>query len=318
MLDKTGEVWDTLYMGDAMNFRQQAEQFMTEIANRKSDPVRLNTLHVYRSLLDARILPAIGRVEMADVNNKTAKMLVGRLTEAHLSPATINLAVTLVKQVVKSAVNDEGEQLYPRTWNTRFIDAPRVVPQSQKAPITPLETLQKAVESTKGEVQVLIALLGGTGLRIGEALTLMAGPDDGVNSFWNAENSTLIIRTTLVDGEIQPDTKTAAGARVVDLDPSLNTLLHSLFANRESRTGLLFTTSLRTLRRRLAALGILGFHALRRFRITHLQGENVPTTLTKFWVGHAAGDVTERYTKVGAEIQKRKIWSEKAGLGFQL
>jgi len=118
-----------------MMFSQQAETFMTEIASRKSDPVRSNTLHVYRSLLDARILPAIGRVEMADVNNKTAKMLVGRLTEARLSPATINLAVTLVKQVVKSAVNDEGEQLYPRTWNTRFIDAPRVAPQSQKVPI---------------------------------------------------------------------------------------------------------------------------------------------------------------------------------------
>src|SRR6266403_4247997 len=190
-------------MGDAMNFRQQAEQFMTEIASRKSDPVRPNTLHVYRSLLDARILPAIGRVEMADVNNKTAKMLVGRLTEARLSPATINLAVTLVKQVVKSAVNDEGEQLYPRTWNTRFIDAPRVAPQSQKAPKTPLETLQAAVGATNGEVQALIALLGGTGLRIGEALALMVGPDDGKNSFWHPEAGTLVIRTTMVNGQIQ-------------------------------------------------------------------------------------------------------------------
>src|SRR6266403_2090061 len=229
-------------MGDAMNFRQQAEQFMTEIASRKSDPVRPNTLHVYRSLLDARILPAIGRVEMADVNNKTAKMLVGRLTEAQLSPATINLAVTLVKQVVKSAVDDEGEQLYPRAWNTRFIDAPRVITQSQKAPIALASAVSDAVGSTSGEVKGLIALLAGTGLRVGEALSLMVGLDDGVNSFWNAENSTLIVRTTLVDGQIQPATKTEAGTRVVDLDPALNTLLHSLFANRESRTGRLFLT----------------------------------------------------------------------------
>src|SRR6266478_3680263 len=177
-------------MENAMNFAKQAESFMSEIASRKSDPVRPNTLQVYRSLLDARILPTIGRVEMTVINNKTAKMLVGRLTEARLSPATINLAVSLVKQVVKSAVDENGEQLYPRTWNTRFIDAPRVDPSSQKAPITPSQTLQEAISRTKGEAQALVALLGGTGLRIGEALALMVGLDDGVNSFWDPQMGT--------------------------------------------------------------------------------------------------------------------------------
>lgn len=80
----------------------------------------------------------------------------------------------------------------------------------------------------------------------------------------------------------------------------------------------MFTISERTLRQRLAELGIPGFHSLRRYRITHLQGQNVPATLTKFWAGHAAGDVTERYTKVGAQIEERRTWSEKAGLGFSL
>ena len=80
----------------------------------------------------------------------------------------------------------------------------------------------------------------------------------------------------------------------------------------------MFTIPERTLRRRFLALGIPGFHSLRRFRITHLQGANVPTTLTKFWSGHAAGDITERYTKIGSQIQERKDWSVKAGLGFQL
>jgi len=293
-----------------MNFKQQAEQFMTEIANRKSDPVRSNTLHVYRSLLDARILPAIGGKDLADVNNKTVKMLVGRLAEAELSPATITLAVSLVKQIVKSAVDEEGDPLYPRTWNARFIDAPAIDPSSQKAPITPAQTLQDAVGSTSGEVRVLIALLAGTGLRIGEALALTAGD-------WDPDARTLQIHSTVVDGLVQPTTKTKAGIRTVDLDPALNQMLHSLFANRE-RAGRLFTASSRTLRRRIEAVGIRGFHSMRRFRITHLQGQNVPTTLTKFWAGHAAGDVTERYTKVGSQVEERKAWSERAGLGFQL
>jgi integrase len=295
-------------MGDAMNFKTAAEAFMTEIASRKSDPVRPNTLHVYRSLLDARILPAIGRVEMADVNNRTAKKLVARLTEGGLSPATINLAVSLVKQIVKSAVDEEGNQLYPRTWNTRFIDAPKVDTGSQKAPISPASTVSSALGSTSGEVRVLIALLAGTGLRVGEALAL--NRED-----WDAENSTLNVRSTMVDGHVQPTTKTKAGTRTVDLDPSLNALLRSQFANREGR---IFTSSESNYRRQLAALGIPGFHSLRRFRITHLQNQNVPTTLTKFWAGHAAGDITERYTKIGSQIQERKDWSERAGLGFQL
>ena len=298
-----------------MNFRQQAEQFMSEIASRKSDPVRSNTLHVYRSLLDARILPAIGGVEMADVNNKTAKMLVGRLTEARLSPATISLAVSLVKQIVKSVVDEEGNYLYPRTWNTRFIDAPKVDPGSQKAPITPQQTLQEAISRTKGEVRALVALLGGTGLRIGEALALRVGPDDGVNSFWDPQMATLTIRTTMVDGQIQPNTKTKAGTRVVDLDPDLNFFLISMWNHANCR---LFHSSESALRRQLTALGIPGFHSLRRFRITHLQGNNVPGTLIKFWAGHAASDVTERYTKIGSQIEERRNWSKKAGLGFTI
>jgi integrase len=302
-------------MENAMNFKQQAECFMTEIATRKSDPVRSNTLHVYRSLLDARILPAIGGVELAEVGNKTVKALVGRLTEAALSPATINLAVSLVKQIMRSAVDENGDQLYPRTWNTRFIDAPRVDPTSQKAPISPAAAVSNAVQTTSGEVKGLIALLAGTGLRIGEALALRVGEDNGVDSFWHPETGTLTIRTTMVNGSVQTDTKTKAGTRVVDLDPALNDMLHSLFAIRESR---MFNLSEDTFRRRLAALGIEGFHSLRRFRITHLQSLNVPTTLTKFWAGHAAGDITERYTKVGAEITARREWANKAGLGFQL
>jgi integrase len=295
-------------MENAMNFREQAETYMLEIASRKADPVRPTTLHVYRSLLDARILPAIGSVEMAVVNNKTAKKLVSRLTEAQLSPATVTLAVSLMKQIVASATDDEGTYLYPVKWNPKFIDAPRVDTATQKTPITPSGTLTEAISRTSGEVRALVALLGGTGLRIGEALALTF--ED-----WDAENRTLNVRTTMSNGVVQPNPKTKAGNRVVDLDPALNAFLCSQFANREGR---IFTSGERTLRRRLAALGIEGFHSLRRFRITHLQGSNVPSTMIKFWAGHAAGDVTERYTKVGSQIQERKVWSEKAGLGFTL
>jgi integrase len=293
-------------MENAMNFRQQAEQFMTT----KGGSLRPNSLHVYRSLLDARILPAIGEVEMRSVDSATVKTLVSRLAEAHLSPATISLAVSLVKKIVKSAWDSRGNRLYRVDWNNEFIAAPRVEPTSQNAPIASAAAITAASSAISNEVRVLVALLAGTGLRIGEALALTV-------SDWDPAAGTLRVHSTMVHGQIQGETKTKAGTRVVDLDRGLNQLLYSLFANRE-QTGLLFLTGERTLRRRITELGLPGFHSLRRFRITHLQTQNVPPVLTKFWAGHAAGDTTERYTKMGAQIEERKAWSERAGLGFQL
>jgi len=139
--------------------------------------------------------------------------------------------------------------------------------------------------------------------------------DNGIDNLWDPHVGTLLIRSTMVNGRIQPNPKTKAGSRVVDLDPALNHFLRTTLVDTD---GPVFHVSESNFRRQLTALGIPGFHSLRRFRITHLQGHNVPSTLVKFWAGHAAGDVTERYTKVGSQIQERKDWSERAGLGFQL
>ena len=115
----------------------------------------------------------------------------------------------------------------------------------------------------------------------------------------------------MVRGRLQQAPKTAAGVRTVDLHPDINNALASLPDGK-------FARSEDTYRRQIEKLGIPGFHSLRRARITHLQNENVPAMLIKFWAGHAAGDITERYTKIGSEISARKDWSEKAGLGFAL
>jgi hypothetical protein len=120
-----------------MTFSKQAEAYLADIAS----VARPNTLHVYRSILDNRINPAIGGLELEEVDNKTAKSLVSHLAEARLSPATIGLAVTLVKQVVKSAVDGRGNPLYPVVWNSDYIKAPGIDPDSQKTPIITGERL---------------------------------------------------------------------------------------------------------------------------------------------------------------------------------
>lgn len=288
-------------------FGEQAERYMLDIAS----DVRPATLHVYRSILDAQLIPAIGRETLEGIGNKTAKMLVLRLSAAGLSPATIRLAVTVMKQVLASATNEEGELLHPRMWNAKFIKSPKV--SHQNAPVMALEGTQEALQRSQGQIRALIALLGGTGLRIGEALAVIVSSGSG--NVWDAITATITVRATQTPSGLQNEPKTDAGNRVVDLHPSLNDILCSL-GRPEGQ--LLFTISERTARRKLVALGIPGFHSMRRMRITYLESVNVPRMLVKFWAGHAAEDITERYTKVGGEVATRKDWTERAGLGFQL
>ena len=62
----------------------------------------------------------------------------------------------------------------------------------------------------------------------------------------------------------------------------------------------------------------LGFHAFRRYRVTHLRKNLVPEDLIKFWVGHAPQTVTDVYSKLKADVRFRQSVAEKVGLGFEL
>jgi hypothetical protein len=56
--------------------------------------------------------------------------LLGKMMAARLSPKTIVNHAQVVKLVVASAVNNEGEQIYPRTCNHDFIGLPSLTTQS--------------------------------------------------------------------------------------------------------------------------------------------------------------------------------------------
>lgn len=294
-----------------MNFTDQAEKYMTDIAQ----DVRPATLHVYRSILDSQLIPAIGGEELSSIGNATAKRLVQTLSGKGLRPATVRLAVGVMKAVLASAVHEDGpragDPLFPVQWNAKFIKAPKV--GEQKAPVCALESAQTALTCSQGQIKVLIALLGGTGLRIGEALAVTV--QNGAGNVWDAATATITVGATQTPSGLQNEPKTTAGKRVIDLPASLNDLLCSLV---RPAGQLLFTIHERTARRHLAKLGVHGFHSMRRMRLKHLDNQNVPRSLVKFWAGHAAGDVTERYMRGGAEMTERKDWTEKAGLGFQL
>jgi hypothetical protein len=302
-------------------FRRQGEWWLKSLADRKRNPVEESTIDNRRYSLDKWIYPFLGNCTLGEVNNRTVKELVEKMA-VELAASSIRDYVNVVKAVVASAIDDNGEQLFPREWNDEFIDAPLVGEQNQ--PSTTAGGMTKILEQSTGQFQVLYALLAGCGpLRAGEALGLE------INKHISSDFRTLTIAQKAKCGEIQPYLKTKSGEREVDLCSSLAKVLRNFVGGRTE--GLLFRTSTgaqllqsNTLRDSLhPVLEKLehvkgGFNIFRRYRITHLQKSECPEALRHFWSGHAPRHVSERYTKLREERDFRLEWAEKIGLGFEL
>jgi hypothetical protein len=302
-------------------FKQQGERWLKSLAQRKRNPLEQTTIDTRRYALDKWVYPFLGDCTLGEINNLTVKELVERMS-AELAPSSIRDYMNIVKGVVSSAIDDNGELLFPRKWNAEFIDAPLITNQHQ--PSTTSEGMAKILQRATGQYRMLYALLAGCGpLRAGEALGLELG------KHFSPDFRTLYIRQKAKRGIIQPHLKTKAGEREVDLYSALAKMLRDFVGDRTE--GLLFRTSTggqllqaNTLQDSLhPILATLehakgGFNIFRRFRITHLQKTGCPEALRHFWSGHAPSHVSERYTKLREERDFRLEWAEKIGVGFEL
>ena len=215
--------------------------------------------------------------------------------------------------VVASAVDAEGEQIYPRKWNHDFIGLPIVEPNKQRRPTVTEAELGEILASTSKRWAVLFALLAGTGLRIGEALGLKA-------TDLSDDCSVLHVRRSIWGGQEQAP-KTPNAVRVVDIPNPLAQILLQYVAN---KPGYLFAArsgrplQQRHVNRALHATGKkVGLHAFRRFRAETLRRARVPEDLIKLRLGHSKQTMTDFYAG-GLETDEawRRDWCERAGLGF--
>ena len=297
-----------------MNFRDQSQVFLETLAARKRNPVKQSTLVCYRSRLENHILPAIRSVDLAAFGNGAMKELAQGLSDKGLKPKTILETITLVQQVIASAVNSDGDRLYPRDWNYEFLDLPPII--GQKQPTLTSEQLKAALADPA--YGPFYALLAGTGLRIGEAAALRYGAD-GKKTGWDPSLGLVDVRSSIWrDQEWAP--KTPAAVRQIDVHPALCSALKTYVSSKGVKIGdFLFSSNESRIRRNsLAPLGIEGFHAFRRFRTTHLREQGVPEDLIRYWIGHTGVGMTDRYSKMAQNVELRKIWVSKAGLGFEL
>lgn len=301
---------------------QQSEHFITDLEARRRNPIKPATLRAYRSYLRNWIVPQIGEMEVAAVDNGIMKKFVNLLVENGLSAGTISGITIILKMVISSETDGNGNRLHHRDWNTAYIDAPQIDLTSVKAPMVGVIGLNTAIRRATALYQTFYVIQAATGLRIGEMRALRAGPDTGVGSVLDLDRGVVYVRSQIWE-RAEQSPKSMAGLREVDLCPTIVTWLKNKLGDRTAGE-YLFQSSvgtpmwLSTLQDHLQADGLPGTHCLRRFRCTHLENMSVPRVLVDYWIGHKGKSITDRYTKLDQCMDARKNWCSRAGLGFQL
>jgi hypothetical protein len=76
----------------------------------------------------------VALLPLASVDNKTAKDPVAKLGESELAPKTIVEIAIVLNEVVASAINGDGKQMFSRQWNNEYIDLPKVALKALRVP----------------------------------------------------------------------------------------------------------------------------------------------------------------------------------------
>jgi hypothetical protein len=155
------------------------------------------------------------KARSAPKNSTVLKSLVAKMVDGGLSPKSIDTYSQVVKMVVASAVNDEGEEIYPRKWNHEFIDMPVVEEERQNTPTFSSEVMTGLASWKKKRERMIFILCGAAGLRIGETLGIE------IDKHISPDFLTISIRQKVHHGRVEQRLKTANGGRQVDLHPAI-------------------------------------------------------------------------------------------------
>ena len=318
-------------------FRDQAMIFMTQVSTRRN-PLSPETIRSYSQRLSNDILPLIGHLSLDVIDNVRVRAMVDEWVLEEISPGTMRLNFNLIKQILRSAVDEKGQPKYPLIWNSKFIEFPKWRPKKALVNAQGIQDgISKLLKGECRECAVLVAVLAGTGLRIGEALAVRLEPKTGEGaqvlaeeSVWIPAESKILVRlqrSRYKDPLRAPkfkqgkvffrEPKSVAGIREIDLAPELNNFMLRVFSKLEQGARL-FPQSRSFYDQRIKKVLPGGFHTFRRFRITHLSGKSCPDSLSRYWAGHAGGEVHEGYEQFENEIQTRKTEAARIGLGFVL
>jgi len=187
-----------------------------------------------------------------------------------------------------------------------------VIKENQSRPTVTEAEISGLLKSLKERYAVLVALVAGTGLRIGEALAVRT------EDFYRHYQVLHVRRSVWHRCEQAP--KTPNAIRLNDIPEALAQVLRRYT---EGKNGFLFTTRAGRLLDQRNSLKALhgagnrgGFHAFRRFRFAVLRRAGVPENLIKQWLGHSQNLIDLYAAQLLYDETYRRESCEKAGLGL--
>jgi integrase len=278
-------------------------------------------VHVAHRHLDP---PHLGQLEIETIRNGIVKQFAETISKK-LGPKTTREVVALVKMILESHVNEDGEQILDLSkWNSEFIlsDVPNSGKPKQSTITRDALNAVLRNRSLKVRDRVFIALAASTGMRVGELLGLKidGGKED---TSWVSAESVIQIRKSIYRGELQLP-KTESSRRLIDLSTPVQNMIEKFADGRQPGELLFATRTGKPLEpshvRKYIMLpnGIQGAHVLRRFRTTWCEEQGTPRSLLDAWIGHSNGYVTDRYIKSAEDREYRRKQVERIGTGLNL
>jgi integrase len=258
-------------------------------------------------------MPRIGSQQLEGFDNGAMKAFADGLCtqQPRLGARTIRDVVLVAKMIVASAVDSNGNYLFPIKWNTHFIDLPRIGATTTRG--IDAQNIQKLIQESPARYAMLVAVAAGTGMRLGELLAIKIDPES-----WDYAGKMIHVRQSVYRGVLQ-EPKTLASVRTVDICTELNEAIAAFAVGR--RNSFLFagkTGNPIAPRFVYAHLAGHGAHAFRRWRVSWLRKKNAPEDLVRWWTGHANSNMTDHYCRMREDVEFRREIAEKVGLGFSL
>ena len=104
-----------------VTFREQSDLWIEQLQKRRRNPIGASYAVTIQGALDKWILPAIGDLPLANVDNLSVKPLIETMCKSKLSPRTVNKYVEHVKQVVESLRGRTGNPSIKEIWIRRLV-----------------------------------------------------------------------------------------------------------------------------------------------------------------------------------------------------
>jgi integrase len=275
-----------------MNFETATAAYISSLSANRRRVLRPASISRYKNHA-TRLRSHFGATDLGLVKNGRVKAYIASLQAEGLTPSTIAGIYFVLRSIVSSVRNEDGDRIYQQKFDADFVNLPVIIPAKQKTPTTTAQQIEGA--------PLLVKFLAASGLRVSEALSL--GQADG--NHYDRETGTVYLKADLKNG---------SAVRSVLLPSNFR----DFFNSQVPTTGPLFDTSYPNVHRMLTRLRLPAAHAYRRWRITWLRKAGMNESVIRAQVGHSDAGVTSRYDKSGADLEFVRREVESAGLGFSL